>query len=123
MPLPEASYDPHHVGEITGARDFSTGEYIREGDRVVAYPARYPEVARVESDGVEVVEIDGTQAPSVPDTPLFAGRVVWSAEELTWEVQVSWVCPAWELHPSHIRLGGMGYVFEVITADQMPENE
>lgn len=113
-----AEYDPERTGEITGAFDHATGEYIREGDLVIAYPARYPEKTR--EDGV--VELDVTQAPTAPDTPQFAGCVVWDEDELAWEVETCWVRPDWEPRPSRIRLGGPSYVFITGTADQMPGN-
>lgn len=80
--------------KATGRKDINERE-ICAGDHVWLYPQDYEKTLVDDTHGAPIYELHTDKPKPVPDTPVVRGTVVWCADMLQWQVQATWVTPAW----------------------------
>ncbi len=87
------------------------GVPIHDGDKVFAFAQNYKSTL-IEGGDVPIYEEQHDKPLPVKDVPLFRGTVVWSEDQLAYQVKVSWACPQWRNPPSAIHMGGGHYAYQ-----------
>lgn len=84
------------------------GNDLLEGDRVMAFQARY-ETTRIEDN---IYEEHHDRPLPTRDVPLFIGSIYWSKEMLAWWIKVEKILVEWETKPCGIAMGGGSYLYQ-----------
>jgi hypothetical protein len=87
------------------------GAPLHIGDKVMAYAKEF-EIRRRETlgGGTRVVEVASERPKPVKDVPLFAGRIVWSADTLSLQVRIEKMYVHWESRLSSVSMSH--YLYE-----------